>query len=482
MTYVVTYQSDDMPEPLPLEGRPPFTTGREANDLRATMASFYPHITYRVSRKAPSEAEAANWQAREEARFASGEYQPVPWAMAMWRAHPTHYVHVSKKDLGKIAFTETSEKGAADRQTVMSPGRYLTRFYADVLTPAKIGTWAARVSLDDGSGDDGIRFATTADEMETAYTSASLGSCMSYGASHFEGHCHPVRVYAAGDLAVATLERDGVTVARCLAWPEKKTYGPRVYGDAVRFEAAMAARGYTEATPYGARIAKLEDDNGRGFIMPYLDGGLRLADKDGGFAIYQSGTGLYHNGVDTQNTEGVTEEEPEDERSSCDNCGARMDDDDATRTASEDYICSHCAEHYYQTCAVTGDLYRQNEMTECLDEYRTTVWVSDNNLEDFVEVGGEMLHIDLTIRCTDCDEHIDADDGTEGDDGETRCAHHHAEYLAEAAQLALDLEPEEATEMLGDGGLDRALRQIAALASVLHSHGLRRLQLWPLAA
>src|SRR4051812_41156590 len=66
---------------------------------------------------------AENWRERETKRFRDKTYTQVPWT-GRWRDnYPDHFVHVSKKELGKVAFTEDEEKGLLNRKTRMRPGR-----------------------------------------------------------------------------------------------------------------------------------------------------------------------------------------------------------------------------------------------------------------------------------------------------------------------------------------------------------------------
>jgi len=72
------------------------------------------------ARKAPD----WNWMSREQARFTVGIYQPVIWAEENWFYNrpdelKDHFLHRSSEKPEMIAFTESAEKGALDRQTRM---------------------------------------------------------------------------------------------------------------------------------------------------------------------------------------------------------------------------------------------------------------------------------------------------------------------------------------------------------------------------
>ena len=110
-----------------------------------------------------------------------------------------------------VAFTEDAAKGAADRQTRLKVGVYLTRYFGDVLSSDAIRDIATAFTAE--REEHTIMFAATADEIERVYTSGPH-SCMAHAASDYASSIHPVRVYAAGDLQVAYIERDGNITAR----------------------------------------------------------------------------------------------------------------------------------------------------------------------------------------------------------------------------------------------------------------------------
>src|SRR5690242_12865003 len=54
-----------------------------------------------------------------------------------------HYVHVSASDPKLLAYTQDADKGRRNIQTPVKPGRYLTRYFSDALTPKQIAFYAA---------------------------------------------------------------------------------------------------------------------------------------------------------------------------------------------------------------------------------------------------------------------------------------------------------------------------------------------------
>ena len=157
-----------------------------------------------------------NWEA--QAQPAHRRRRPV-WHQSLWyraaKAHRTlcPYVAAKSDTLGGIAVAETYARLYAERFTVMKPGRYLLRYFGDVLTEYDIKAWAQKQIGD--SGDAAVYFAKTADEIVWAYEN-SPRSCMKmnrderYIAEGLDEDTHPVRAYAHPEnhLAVAFIMGD----------------------------------------------------------------------------------------------------------------------------------------------------------------------------------------------------------------------------------------------------------------------------------
>lgn len=226
------------------------------------------------------------WRQRERNRLEDGTYNPLPTAWAHLPAIRDHYAHVSK-DGQSIAFTSDENKGMIDIQTVMKPGRYLTRFYPE-LSGDEVRDLAAKV------GDAFVvHFAETQEDIIKVYLNGP-NSCMSKPLSCYESAIHPVAVYAAGDLQLAYMSRNGKPVTydgferatdRALVWPDKKIYG-RIYGGGDnRMARALQAMGYREAMLTGARLLKIAHEEGESYIMPYIDGECSVSDHGDHFRI-----------------------------------------------------------------------------------------------------------------------------------------------------------------------------------------------------
>src|SRR3546814_9669800 len=108
--------------------RPSF---EEAEAARKQLLLRAPDVQLRIA-LAGADIGDVDWPVREKLRFADGSYAPTPWHDEPWyrEKHDEHFCHVSTEQAGKIAFTENAAKGQIDRQLVMSPGRYLHRFFS----------------------------------------------------------------------------------------------------------------------------------------------------------------------------------------------------------------------------------------------------------------------------------------------------------------------------------------------------------------
>lgn len=220
------------------------------------------------------------WKDREASRFKDKSYQTLPWSEHRWwrdhaAIHALHYPHVSTKNsVGLMAFTEDEGKGSADIQTAMKPGKYLERFFGEILDVHIIRDLCTIFS--NKFEDNCLIFGETEDEFEQLYTEGP-SSCMSHPLSKFASHIHPVRVYAAGDLKMAYMKRDGRIVARTLVYPEKKKFA-KIYGDGGRMGPLLKKEGYSEGPPVGAKIQrvltwedKTKKSGRRAFVLPHID-------------------------------------------------------------------------------------------------------------------------------------------------------------------------------------------------------------------
>lgn len=226
------------------------------------------------------------WREREIARCKAKDYLTLPWEKERWWVDlkdlwKDHYPHVSINNGAFVAYTESPEKGAADVQTRIKPGKYLEKHFAEVLNQYVIRDLCTAFA--EKYEDNMLQWAVTADEIEDVYVNGP-SSCMSKTVGNYKsGKIHPVRVYAAGDLQVVYLKKTGRVSARALCWPEKKIYST-IYGDKGRLEPLLTKLGYKCQAPFGARIEKIKvpaPQDKFHYVVPHIDNvGWVKADGD----------------------------------------------------------------------------------------------------------------------------------------------------------------------------------------------------------
>ncbi len=383
-----------------------------------------------------------SWIVREFKRLESGEHEALPWAQTVWferqhsAAHPL-FAHVCKRDPSKVAFTESPEKGMRDIQTVTTPGRFLERYYSAILDSEQIRdiarAYATRHEIPT------LQIARLSSEIVTVYRNGP-SSCMSHSVDSYSGDEHPCTVYGyeTADetnetaLTLAYIKQDSRITARALINEARKVH-MRLYGDCDLLRKALHANGYHAADPIGFSVRAIENGNGSGYIMPYIDAGE--SSSYGAANVTQSGSRfvISKGGYCAGNTNGtlLADDEDEDEDEDSNYCeyydestndevycvivdqGGRTEwwsesaiDNHATRIGGEYYsdelvstdgngheFLSHVDSHTY--CEETCEYWPNDEMKRCeeSDEYfhesvctevsieTGTVWIADKHLD-----------------------------------------------------------------------------------------------------
>jgi hypothetical protein len=332
---------------LDREGKPlVFTDGSSAAHTAQMLSQGLHWANYYEALKCqPRRLASDAWKARELGRFADGTYISLPWTdLPTLTLTAEHFAHVSTEDGARIAYTQDAAKGAGDIQTRVKPGRYLAQFYGDVFDAPTIARMAAEFDTQHGESLV-LQFADTEDEIERVYLEGP-SSCMSKALHYYSSPVHPVRIYAAGDLAVAYLVRNNEITARALCWPAKKIYG-RIYGDETRLGDLLDSASFSAGELDGARMLRIEH---RGkLVMPYIDE-CQCASDDGEHLI------LGGRGLNGGNTNGLS-----DPTMCCEACGTDLDEDDAHHNDDGEAFCDCCyserysyCERYDETCDAEG--------------------------------------------------------------------------------------------------------------------------------
>ena len=305
-----------------------------------------------------------DWKKREILRFENGEYIRPDWSISRcfldygFSIPDNHFLHVSKKDPSKIAFTQNEEKGAADIQTTMRVAAYLLQFIEGMTQELANNLALSHSSL---YAPSNVLFAKTAKEIIDVYINGP-NSCMSRGLDYYSGHIHPVSVYGDSDLALAYIKNDsGEISARGLVWPDKMIYG-RLYGDVYRLDKALKSLGYDNNNGAwdnfeGAKISRIENEDEDNFILPYLDGIQSVIDEKDHFVISRYGEIRADMTCGTSNSG-----EP------CDNCEENVDPENMRevytyRTTTRNW-CEHCCNSEAFYCDGIQELVSNNRAFE----------------------------------------------------------------------------------------------------------------------
>lgn len=419
-----------------------YATGQEAAEYCARINEAYANPVYEIKLQPRRVADDGSWQERERARLAAGEYTATPWTELPWFARPEtalHFAHVSTVDGAKIAYTEDAVKGQADRQTRIKPGKYLARFYADVLSTEEIARLSAEFSKT--YEDNVLMFATTADDWERVYTDGP-SSCMSKSADNYDSPCHPVRVYAGPDLQLAYLERNGDVTARAIVWQDKKIYS-RIYGDQVRLGDMLQDAGFSGGSLQGARLVRKPHHGG--FVLPYVDY-IDGATDDGKHLVLDGGD------IACDQTNGLSG----DTGRRCECCNTFTEEDDGRCDNDGNFYCDDCYSDRYSYC----EYYEEDMPNDGFQEVivrigrwgAVTQWWSEGAIENHAfscDQDGKLYHEDMKVRmangdtwstvafenegatCEATDECYPADECVQLEDGTTWSKEHFAEHGVE---------------------------------------------------
>lgn len=375
-----------------------------------------------------------SWKQRERNRLQWGEYRRLPEEVDRMaqRDYPEHYAHASKTEAGKVAFTESPEKGSQDRQTRKRAGAYLREYWPD-LSDSEVQRLA--LLCDNEAKPRTVLFAESADDIEDVYIRGP-NSCMSYGADSFSSSVHPVRAYAGYDLAVAYIEsEDGRIVGRVLCWPDQKIYGT-TYGDCERLEHALRLLDYSCDSLDGARFSKIED--GGRYVMPYIDDSYRAEDQGDHFTIDSCGSvhadrtdgtsggeQCCECGYDTEDGVCYVDGDPYccDCASYCEDCGEYVRNEDVTYVESASrygtHLCRHCLEASYTECESCGEWTSDDEIinhehgshcSECFADNYTCCECCEATVE---HDEAEYIEDEGAHYCSDCAEQWREDNSVE---------------------------------------------------------------------
>lgn len=429
----------------------------------------YPADRYKVDYIA-TEYDRQCWRDREMRRLRDEKYAPIPWEslyierlitnkriseIADADKESKRFAHLSVKTEGKIAYTEDDRKGYDDRQTAITPGRYLQRFHPGIHQQC-IDRFVSAIELQSKMPD--LQITTDPDEIVRIYRNGPV-SCMGPGYTWEYGH--PCQVYGSvgdwqSDLAVAYLGTLDDAKARAVVWPERKRY-TRIYGNTSKLEMILTANGYTQhASLTGAKIRIIPAGHRSGiYLIPYIDGSdyvgvddrrrygyldksvgsdneqLPASEQQGyarlsGMSATCDRCGEHYNSDDDDCGNDWCPSCYENVRW-CDECGTVMHiyDDDCTGTPNG-YLCENCYSQTCNDCAFCKATFSQATMERSDIRHR-----ENNGTTELCEQCADRADRGFLCRCEDCDtwqdngthcadcepgEDPDTDDDSESDD------------------------------------------------------------------
>jgi ribosomal protein L16/L10AE len=295
---------------------------------------------------------------RAEAKF-NGEYER-PLMGPMFEAGQAkqvfkhlnflHNLHWSKKFPGQVAYAESYDKLVADRWTTCKPGRYLTKFFSDVLDENQLraatqymaaATLPAELHFVEHDDPDG---------WVHVYDKGPY-SCMQ--------HDNSVKVYAHDKsvLRLAYLKQNDIIMARCIVREDTKKW-IRCYPntdseDNQRWHSLMqnhvTSAGYTPGNLHGVLLdaIKIGRSYDSRYVCPYIDSGNALRDYLRVELQYSGGKEYLRLGDDGDATNTGGYVDLDNRREACADCNDMYDPDEMGYIEDHGSVCGCCMRDNY---------------------------------------------------------------------------------------------------------------------------------------
>lgn len=242
---------------------------------------------------------------------------------ADWHLLVLEYPHAADTDPSRIAYTRSDAHGYADRQTVTSVGKYLTRHF-----PSMPDHQVRDIVMRHGAH----KFELWDDVSKIVYSvQEGPHSCMRWADFDLNNDTHPYEAYAPEFGWRAAVRRDGrgIITARCLVNVESMTFvrsytrkdGEYSHSDEA-IEVWLRDQGYTKDCDWaGLKLKRIttgrySDD----FWAPYLDGECKYVEDRGDYLLISNDGDYECDRTDGHASEG--------NRCTCDSCGERVHEDE----------------------------------------------------------------------------------------------------------------------------------------------------------
>lgn len=371
-------------------------------------------------------ARSRDWHQRQQV-----EHDLHPAIHAAFRLEdPTDYAqlclewpYVSDTDKTRLAFTQDDRAGEADRQTLTTVGKYLTRHFP-TLPDHTIRDFVAKYATVSVFG-----ISAALKDIVSAVQNGPP-SCMQWDEERVdEVGAHPYEVYAPKfGWAIAT-RKDGHKInARALVMRRAGTNGgaevkyfvrtyQRPSDESARHSSPddqlaqwLESQGYEHRSGWrGEKIAYIKHaQRGCEFVAPYIDGNAQSVNEgcdDGSSYLSIGSDGDYEC---TSQTGGYEEQN----RCTCDDCNSRISEDETTGIGEDgDHRVGECCLDSY-TCVHGRRGYEyyvhENNAVECDGEWYDSNYLSENDIVELHD--GDYCKSDDAVYIESQGEHYRADD------------------------------------------------------------------------
>ena len=321
--------------------------------------------------------------------------------------------YVSDKDKTRIAFTQDDRAGDADRQTLTTVGKYLTRHFPTLPdhTIRDLVAKYATVSV--------FSISMIAEDIVDAVQDGPP-SCMQWDEDRVdEVGCHPYEVYSPTFGWGIAVRKDGRQInARALVMKRMKgdteiKYFVRTYqrpsDTCTRYSAPdeqlaqwLEGQGYEHRQSWrGEKISYIESKlRSYDFVAPYIDGGAQYVSEGYGSCDGMA-SGKYLAICDNGDYECTSQNGgyEEQNRCTCDDCGDRMNEDDSYGIGEDgDHrVGSCCIDNYTHVHGRRGYEYyvHEDDAIECDNEWYDRNYMGDNGIVELHD--GEYANMDDAV-------------------------------------------------------------------------------------
>ena len=392
------------------------------------------HLAAHIVRALPGR----EWFHRERSRYPMHPFVVKAIQMCRpdnWQDLMLQWPHLSTSNLNdatKLAYTRNERAGVDDKQTVTSLGKYLHANFS-ALPDHAIRDLVALAT----SAPANFAFVRTTKEM-IDHLHRGPHSCMVWSGNdddddEDEDTGHPYEAYAPEyGWHMAVRVEHGATLGRALCMEEKDANGEVTAKYFVRsykksdgyspadeqLEAWLKSQGYDKRGSWeGCKLKFVPASNNCGFLAPYIDGSAQHVTSHGSGKLIIVEEGEYV----CNNTDGNADEA---DYESCEDCGARINDDGIWAGRFEDHLVCECCQESSYTHALSRNgnhRYIDNDYVvwvDGLEEYVDIDYLGDNDVvrtydgdyrleDDCVCIDGDWYEADdaRVVRCVDGDEY-----------------------------------------------------------------------------